>query len=159
MKEAAPGDSPKPRLVRHIVPGKIWSHYGRVRAYETGLEQASIGTLHALRIEGKRLRYLLEFFSEVLGPGVAETIEAMVALQDHLGELHDSDVTIGLLRDFLMRGARAPLSPVVAEAVGGYLKVKQVRLRTLRRTLKRPWRRITRKRFRKSLARMVAELL
>jgi len=158
VKEAAPGDSLQPSLVRDILPAQIWNHYGRVRAYDTVLGQASIETLHALRIEGKRLRYLLEFFSDALGPGRAEAIEAMVALQDHLGELRDSDVTIRLLRDYLMRGAQTPLSPVVADSVGGYLKIKLARLRTLQRTLKRPWRRVTRKRFRKLLARMVAEL-
>ncbi|HET9001340.1 MAG TPA: CHAD domain-containing protein [bacterium] len=158
VKEAAPGGPPQPSLVRHILPAKIWRQYGKVRAYETVLEQASIKTLHALRIEGKRLRYLLEFFSELLGPDAAEATEALVALQDHLGELHDSDVAIGLLRDFLMRGAQPPPSPVVADSVGRYLNVKLARLRTLQRTVKRPWRQITRKRFRKLLARMVAEL-
>jgi len=158
VKEAAPGDSLQPSLVRHILPAEIWNHYGRVRAYETVLGQASIETLHALRIEGKRLRYLMEFFSEALGPGRAEAIETMVALQDHLGEMRDSDVTIRLLRDFLMRGAHAPLNPVVAGSVGRYLKIKLARLRTLQRTLKQPWRRVTRKRFRRLLARMVAEL-
>ena len=100
LKDAAPDDSPEPHLVRHILPAEIWGHYGRVRAYDTVLGWASIETIHALRIEGKRLRYLLEFFSEVLGPGVAEAIDAMVALQDHAGELHDVDVTIGLLAPF-----------------------------------------------------------
>ncbi len=157
-KETAPGGPPQPSFVRHILPAKIWRHYGKVRAYETVLEHASIETLHALRIEGKRLRYLLEFFSEVLGPDVAETTEALVALQDHLGELHDSDVAIGLLRNFLMHSGQASPSPVVADTVGRYLNGKLARLRTLQRTLKRPWRQITRKRFRKLLARMVAEL-
>jgi triphosphatase len=158
VKEAAPDDPPQPTLVRHILPTNIWSHYGKVRAYETVLGQASIETLHALRIAGKRLRYLLEFFSEVLGPDRDEAIETMVALQDHLGELHDSAVTIGLLRDFLMRSGQAPLNPVVADSIGGYLKSRQARLRTLQRTLRRPWRQVTRKRFRKLLARMAAEL-
>jgi triphosphatase len=158
VNEAAPGDPPQPTLVRHILPAEIWRHYGKVRAYDMVLEHASMEMLHALRIEGKRLRYLLEFFSEVLGPDVVEATEALVALQDHLGELHDSDVTIGLLRDFLMRSAQSPPSPVSAGTVGGYLNVKLARLRILRRTLKRPWRHVTRKRFRKLLARMVAEL-
>ena len=122
MKDAAPDDLPEPHLVRHILPAEIWNHYGRVRAYETVLAWASVETIHALRIEGKRLRYLLEFFSEVLGPGVAEAIDAMVALQDHAGELHDVDVTIGLLRHFLMHSRSASVEPAVAAAVKGYLK-------------------------------------
>ena len=157
VKNPAPGDSAPAHLVRHVLPGEIWGHYGRVRAFETMVPLASVETIHALRIEGKRLRYLLEFFSEVLRPGVAEAIEAIVALQDHAGELHDTDVTIGLLRDFLMRSASTTLDPAVADAVGGYLKLKLARLRALRRSLKRPWRRVTSKRFRRILAAAAAD--
>jgi CHAD domain-containing protein len=158
VKDAAPHDSPEPHLVRHILPAEIWSHYGRVRAYDTVLAWASIETIHALRIEGKRLRYLLECFSEVLGPGISDAIDAMVALQDHAGELHDVDVTIGLLRHFLMHSPHASADPTVATAVKGYLKLQQARLRTLQRTLKRPWRRVTSRRVRSALARAVATL-
>jgi CHAD domain-containing protein len=145
----------EPQLVQHILPAELWSHYSAVRAYEAVLPWASIETLHALRIEGKRLRYLLEFFSEVLGSGVEEAIKAMVALQDHLGELHDTDVTLGLLREFLMRNAQS-LPPETIEAVGCYLKVKEARLRTLQRTVKRPWAKVNGKRFRRLLAKAVA---
>jgi triphosphatase len=154
----APDGSPQPHLVRHVLPMEIWDHYGRLRAYESVMEWASIETIHSLRIEGKRLRYLLEFFGEALGPGLSEVIEALVGLQDHIGDLHDVDVTIGLLRDFLMRSAQASVNPAVAAAAGRYLKLKEARLRTLQRTLKRPWKRVAGKRLRTSLARAVARL-
>jgi len=157
VKDAVDG-SPQPHLVRHVLPMEIWDHYGRVRAYEAVMEWASVETIHSLRIEGKRLRYLLEFFGEALGPGVSEVIEALVALQDHIGELHDVDVTIGLLQDFLMRSAPASVDPAVAAAVGRYLKLKQARLRALQRTLKRPWKRVAGTRLRAALARAVARL-
>ncbi|MEK7784428.1 MAG: CHAD domain-containing protein, partial [Chloroflexota bacterium] len=70
----------EPQLVRHILPTELWSHYSAVCAYETVLPWAAIETLHALRIEGKRLRYLLEFFSEVFGSAIEEAVTAMVAL-------------------------------------------------------------------------------
>ena len=50
----------------------VLAAYERVRAYETIITWADVATLHALRIEGKRLRYTLECFSEVLpAPSVA----------------------------------------------------------------------------------------
>ena len=150
--------SPQPRLVRDVLPSEIWEHYGQLHAYDGVLEWAPIETVHALRIEGKRLRYLLEFFSEALGPGLARTIDALVALQDHIGELHDVDVTIKLLQDFLVRDARASVSPAVAQAVGRYLKREQARLRTLQRTLKRPWKRVAGAWLRHALGRAVATL-
>lgn len=158
VRDAAPDDAPEPHLVRHILPSEIWSHYGRIRAYDTVLGWASIETLHALRIDAKRLRYLLESFSEALPPGVAEAIDAMVALQDHAGELHDVDVTIGLLRHFLMHSPHASSDPAVATSVKKYLRREQARLRTLQRTLKRPWRRVTSARVRGVLARAAADL-
>jgi triphosphatase len=158
LKNPAPDDAPEPHLVRHILPAEMWDHYGRVRAYEAVLGWASIETIHALRIECKRLRYLLEFFTEALGPGAAEAIEALIAVQDHTGELHDVDVTIGLLRHFLIHSAQASVDPAVAASVKGYLKAEQARLRTLQRTLKRPWRRVAGKRFRSLLARSAVAL-
>lgn len=158
VKEAAPGDLPEPRLVRHILPAEIWNHYGRVRAYETALGWASIETIHALRIEAKRLRYLLESFGEALGPRVAAAVEDIVALQDHTGELHDVDVTIDLLRHFLTHSPHASVNPAAAAAVQGYLKAEQARLRALQHGINRPWRRVAGKRFRSVLARAVATL-
>jgi len=151
-------DLPRPRLVRHVLPTEIWDHYGRLRAYETVMEWAPIETIHSLRIEDKRLRYLLEFFAEALGPGLSDVVEALVDLQDHIGELHDVDVTIGLLRDFLMRSSYASTNPAVADSVGRYLKLKQAQLRTLQRTLKRPWKRVAGQRLRTALSRAVARL-
>jgi CHAD domain-containing protein len=151
-------DTPNPQLVRHVLPTEVWDHYARVRAYETVMSWASIETIHALRIEAKRLRYLLEFFQEVLGPGLSGTIDALVKIQDHIGELHDADVTIGLLRDFLMRSAQVSPNPAVAEEVGRYLKLTEARLRTLQRTLKGPWKRVAGPRLRATLARAVARL-
>ncbi|MBI3243938.1 MAG: CHAD domain-containing protein [Chloroflexi bacterium] len=154
---ATDSESPKPRLVSQVLPTEIWNHYGQLQAYESILPWAPIQTLHALRIEGKRLRYLLEFFREALGPNVDETITAMVALQDHLGELHDTDVAIHLLREFLVRNAQAlPLETM--SAVGGYLKAREARLKTLQRTIRRPWAKVSGKHFRRALARMVAGL-
>jgi CHAD domain-containing protein/adenylate cyclase class IV len=158
LKDVAPDDAPEPHLVRHILPAGMWDHYGRVRAYETVLSWASVETIHALRIECKRLRYVLEFFSEALGRGTSEAIEALVALQDHTGELHDADVTIGLLRHFLIHNPQASVDPAVASSVKEYLKLEQARLRTLQRTLKRPWRRVAGKRFRGLLARAAEAL-
>ena len=151
-------DTPNPQLVRHVLPSEVWDHYARVRAYETVMSWASIETIHALRIEAKRLRYLLEFFQEVLGPGLSGTIDALVKIQDHIGELHDADVTIGLLRDFLMRAAQLSANPAVAEEASRYLKLTEARLRTLQRSLKSPWKRVAGPRLRATLARTVARL-
>ena len=78
--------------VEEVVPELVYRHFKQVRAYGTTLDRADIPHLHALRIEVKRFRYTLEFFQGVLGPEAAEVITRAVALQDHLGDLHDMDV-------------------------------------------------------------------
>ena len=65
-----------PILVRDTAGGRIWQAYERVRAHDTMLAWADVEALHALRIDGKRLRYTLEFFREVLPRQADELISA-----------------------------------------------------------------------------------
>jgi CHAD domain-containing protein len=56
----------EPILVRDTAGSRILTAYEHVRAYETVMAWADLTTLHELRIAGKRLRYTLEYFAEVL---------------------------------------------------------------------------------------------
>ena len=56
----------RPSLVRDMAGSRILTAYEHVRAYETIITWADVPTLHALRIECKRLRYTFEYFSEVM---------------------------------------------------------------------------------------------
>ncbi len=58
--------------------------------------------LHAMRISAKRLRYTLENFEELYGGQVKEVVQTMRALQDALGALHDLDVWIGWIPQFIL---------------------------------------------------------
>lgn len=74
------------------------------RASRGGLQE-----LHQTRIQIKRLRYLLEFFSPVLGKKDIKRIRRLEQLQDALGELNDVVVGASYL-------ARVPVSPEYATA-------------------------------------------
>jgi CHAD domain-containing protein len=156
VRPAVDGEVPRPQLVAHVLPAEIWQHYGAIRAYEPVLQWAAVETLHALRIECKRLRYVLEFFGDVLEPEVEEPIAALVALQDHLGLLNDSHVTIGLVREFLA-GSHAA-GQTVGVAAGRYLEFHEERVQALRHGVGAPWRRVASTEFRFGLARAVAVL-
>jgi CHAD domain-containing protein len=73
---------------------RIYSRYRRVVKDGTYvLEHTQDEWLHALRIECKKLRYLLEFFSSLFPPKkVARLISQLKALQDNLGEFNDLSV-------------------------------------------------------------------
>lgn len=61
-------------------------------------EPYRVRELHDLRIAAKRLRYTLEVFEDYLPAFCKEAVKELTQLQDDLGDLHDSDVMIALLR-------------------------------------------------------------
>jgi len=60
----------------------------------------SMKELHRTRIQIKRLRYVLEYFSPLLGKAEHKRIQRLTDLQDALGELNDAVVGAGLLSEF-----------------------------------------------------------
>jgi len=87
--------------VAQSIPEIIDSRLEAVQDYQEILPSASIVQLHALRIEFKKLRYAVEFLREPLGQSAKGVIDLLKKMQDHLGELHDSDVACQNLREFL----------------------------------------------------------
>jgi CHAD domain-containing protein len=65
-----------------------------------------IEELHALRIAAKRLRYTLEIFAPLYPGELKDPLQACRKIQDTLGELHDCDVWIQTLPDFLTKERR-----------------------------------------------------
>ena len=90
-----------PVQVRHVLPPMIYEHLAMVRAYEPALEDAEAETLHALRIEFKRLRYVVTLFSGVLGKEIADFIVEVKKIQDILGEMNDIEVAHESLTDLM----------------------------------------------------------
>jgi predicted phosphodiesterase len=64
-------------------------------------DPARIREHHAMRIAGKRLRYALEAWSDLYRGALADEIGTLKRLQDLLGELHDCDVWIGSIPEFV----------------------------------------------------------
>lgn len=164
-----PGAGAKPtsekdaHQVQHIAPVLIYSRLGAVRAYGAILESASIEQLHALRIEFKKLRYTLEYFSEVLGNETKGLIADIKNLQDHLGDLNDADVACSILRQFLdeweSRQVHLPISerenpePVVA-----YLANKHAERYFLTTTFQDVWQGFDQPEMRSNIASAVSVL-
>jgi len=149
--------STDPHRVRDTAPSRVWAAYEQLRAYDATLTWADVPTLHVLRIAGKRLRYTLEFFREVLGADAPALIARVTTLQDHLGYLHDADVAAHLAREFLA-GSAAGLSPETIQAVGRYLASREKEVARLRRTLPAAWRPLVGEPFRRALGRAVSAI-
>jgi CHAD domain-containing protein len=146
-----------PHRVRDRMPSRIVAAYEQVRAYEPVLRWADVETLHDLRIAAKWLRYTIEFVREPLGASADPLIERVVALQDHLGALHDADVAAGLARTFLVQHG-GDLSDEETAAIGRFLVDRERELARLRRTVGPTWRRVSGVGYRRLLARAVAGL-
>ena len=58
----------------------------------------NIVELHNMRIAAKRLRYTFEVFEDALPVAGQSIVKELVQLQDELGDFHDTDVMIALLR-------------------------------------------------------------
>jgi CHAD domain-containing protein len=79
----------------------IYSRIAAARAYASLLTDAPVERLHMLRIEFKKLRYTVEYFSEVLGKRSVEVINDLKQIQDHLGDLNDAQVATQIIGDFI----------------------------------------------------------
>jgi CHAD domain-containing protein len=71
-------------------------------SYEIYLNDITrVTELHAMRIIAKRLRYTLNVFAPFFPDGLRKPLKAAHAMQDLLGEIHDCDVWLAWLPEFL----------------------------------------------------------
>jgi CHAD domain-containing protein/transposase-like protein len=149
--------------VAHVVPRLIYERYEQVRGYDSIVAGASLPTLHALRIEFKRLRYALEFFEEILGPSARSVIKEVKIMQDHLGELNDTQVAITVLNEFIReikhhyRGKRRDQRPNL-DGVWAYIAHQQAEQQRLYESFPAAWANFNRPDVRQQLALAVAAL-
>lgn len=99
----------------HAPTGKNAAIIARTRLQELYDWSNSVDTpyavreLHNLRIAAKRLRYTLEVFEDALPAACNAIRQELEQLQEELGDLHDSDVRIALLRLCLGSQESGPL--------------------------------------------------
>ena len=165
---ARPPADPRPQRVAQVLPGVLykdmavaWAFEGQLGGLETPLPR-----FHALRKACKGLRYTLEFFEGVLGPGAKPLIKRVKGLQDHLGDLQDAVVTSGILRDYLTWGTwrheghdlPGPIEVIVAPGAARYLAARQEEMERLVLTFSEAWPAVAGNEFSRDLAAVIAEI-
>ena len=83
-------------------------------------ETSSPEAFHDVRKKGKRLRYTLEFVSEVYGKPVQMLVKPLKALQDDLGDHQDAVVAAAYLRELGTTTGEARVPRGVAFTMGVY---------------------------------------
>jgi CHAD domain-containing protein len=94
-----------PHVAKHIdrAQARLLDH-GRAITPDSPAE-----SLHDLRKDAKRLRYLLECFGSLLEPKARKAfVQHLKDLQDNLGEHQDAEVQVGRLRDLAAELHRRP---------------------------------------------------
>ncbi|MFA4965166.1 MAG: CHAD domain-containing protein, partial [Thermoleophilia bacterium] len=160
--------APRPQRVAQVLPGLLYADMGDVWAFEGrlgGLETPLPG-FHALRKACKGLRYTLEFFEDVLGPGARLLIKRVKGLQDHLGDLQDAVVTSGIVRDYITWGTwrhqghdlPGPVEVIVAPGAARYLAARQEEMERLILAFPDVWPGVAGQEFSRDLATMIAAI-
>lgn len=121
--DMAPPNAQRP--IREVASERIWKTWRRVRKRGQRIEPESPAEdLHRLRIDCKKLRYLLEFFRSLYPAGeIDPAIGALKKLQDNLGDFNDYQVQQERLESFADGMVDVDLAPVpTLLAMGRLLK-------------------------------------
>lgn len=145
-----------PVQVRHLLPTLVYDHLGHVRAYDGVIGEADTTTLHALRIEFKRLRYAVSLFSDLMGSTIKNFIEELKSIQDHLGSLNDVTTAQARLNDLI--DSLKPDDAPALDALREYMAQLDATGEKLRASMPDIWRRFNSKTVQKHLASAVAAL-
>jgi triphosphatase len=87
-------------------------HEAVAKAAKRAKKSGVVSDFHRLRIRCKRLRYALEFSSELYGGRTARFVRQLTALQDELGLLQDAEVASVWLADLATGEAHLPAATV-----------------------------------------------
>lgn len=154
---------PSPSQVYELAPVMVYSCLASVRSYDPFLVDAKIETLHALRIELRKLRYSIEFFQELLGSETASVISDLKMMQDHLGNLNDAQVAAQSIQNFIegwdINQENLPISKRQnPEPIVTYLASRHAELHRLTVEFGKVWEYFNRPEFKRNLALSLANL-
>ena len=115
------------------LPELVLRRHHKVRKAAKKAKHSGVVTdFHALRIRCKRLRYALEFSSDVYGGKTSRFVRELTVLQDELGDMQDAEVASLQLADLATGDAHLPAATVFM--MGG---VAEQHRRRVQRLLKR----------------------
>lgn len=148
---ARPGKLIVPLKVRHVAPVLIFERLATVLAYDDYLAGIRPAGMHQLRIAFKQLRYTLDFFTPVLGNEILSLTDGLNGIQDHLGDMNDAVIMLGML-------AKMDPAGELADGVAHYRQVQQITYEQLAQSFDVVWAEFNSATWRQRLAGTLAVL-
>ncbi len=114
LQRRAPGGEDGARPIAEVAGESAVRAYKRLVRHGLALSpEAPVAAMHRLRIDAKKMRYILEFFASLWdGEETAALVRELKGVQDALGGVHDAWVQCerlpGLGDELVAAGARAP---------------------------------------------------
>ncbi|CAD7766688.1 MAG: CHAD domain protein [Candidatus Argoarchaeum ethanivorans] len=108
----------------------IWRRYTKIMKAGAKIDNETPDeNLHSLRIQCKKLRYLMEFFASLFPSGeIALLTKQLKRFQDNLGEFNDLSMQQGTLKEYLDTiNPESDQNMLIAAAIGGLITNLNVR--------------------------------
>ena len=104
---------------RRVLPKLVRDYFesGRKLDRDSGARD-----MHGFRLKTKHLRYTLEAFVSLYGPGLKQRIDSLRPIQNALGELNDCEVLLAGLRKKLPNAVRAHIRKRAGEKHKEFLR-------------------------------------
>lgn len=90
--------------------------------HEATAPAATIESLHAFRILGKRFRYTLELFAPCYGENLREELQLLGGLQDILGMINDCETAATILKRAVSRERRQEVDAALHQRQGALIE-------------------------------------
>ncbi|NTW02050.1 MAG: CHAD domain-containing protein [Oscillochloris sp.] len=129
----------------------IWRHYEALRSYDRGGLPEIVPELHAMRIDAKKLRYVLELFADSFGDRATPVVAQLASLQDELGVLND----VAVAQDTL---AATQLDADAQMAADTYLALRATQLQVALKALPVRWEKVGSATYRRKLMELIVRL-
>jgi len=108
LRDLDPGDiEPRSGTLYSLAAHRVSERTDALMKYASFVPRAEcIAEHHAMRIAAKRLRYTMEVFAPLCEDELRMSLQAVRDLQERLGQLHDCDVWVNFVPEF-MKAERA----------------------------------------------------
>jgi CHAD domain-containing protein len=158
LRYGAPASPAAEEMALPVARDAIASRYEKLRGHAAHADSLDAAALHRARVQGKRLRYVLEFFAVPLGEPATVAAKQVERLQDALGVYHDAGMLEPLLQAEL--DAIRPDTPDAVEraaALGAWMARLDARRDKARRRALRRIEKINGKKIESALGRIIAD--